>query len=232
MANILILGDTWGITPCHNFGRDPSVANWFEFHFLKHGHVAFNKAFGGHSNTFSFEQADVFLNAVKGTNFQIDLIIWFHTELIRDVAPDDRIAFTKKHYDFVLDDIAERMYIYAKRFKDMSPTTKWVIIGGHAPLRSNKKHLLDWADYRIDNFREKIVGEPVPESQAFEYLELGKGSLWDFPGIAPSVIEREISIKEQITKLTKDTTKFYNQKHPALRPMIDLANDIMEYFKL
>lgn len=232
MANILILGDTWGITPCHNYGRDRSVANWFEFHFLKQGHATFNKAFGGHSNTFSFEQADVFLNAVKGTSFQIDLVIWFHTELIRDVIPDDRTAFTQKHYDFVVDEIAERMYTCAKRLKDLSPTTKWAIIGGHAPLRPNKKHLLGWADYKIDNFRAKIVGAPVPESQAFEYLERGKGSLWDFPGISESVIERELKIKEQIIELTKDTSKFYNQKHPALKPMLDLADNIMEYFKL
>jgi len=232
MANILILGDTWGITPCHNFGTDSSVANWFEFHFLKHGHATFNKAFGGHSNTFSFEQADVFLNAVKETNFQIDLVIWFHTELIRDVIPEDRTAFAKKHYDFVVDEIAGRMYTNAKRIKNLSPTTKWVIIGGHAPLRPNKKHLLDWADYRIDNFREKIIGAPVPESQAFEYLEQGKGSLWDFPGISDSIIERELAIKEQIISLTKDKDKFYNGKHPALKPMINLANEIMEYFKL
>lgn len=232
MANILILGDTWGITPCHNFGTDPNVANWFEFHFLKNGHTTFNKAFGGHSNTFCFEQVDVFLNAVAGTKFEIDLVIWFHTELVRDVIPEDRVAFTKKNYDFVVDEIAERMYTKAKKFRDLFPNTKWAIIGGHAALRPNKKHLLDWADFRIDNFREKIIGVPVPESQAFEYLERGKGSLWDFTGISPEIIQRELAIKEQIISLTKDTDKFYNGKHPALKPMINLANEIMEYFKL
>ena len=36
MANILILGDTWGITPCHIWApnsQDPK--DWFEFQFLK-----------------------------------------------------------------------------------------------------------------------------------------------------------------------------------------------------
>jgi len=229
----MILGDTWGIVPCHTFGWQPKIVNWFEYQFLKRGHPTFNKSWGGNQNNYQLLQAEVFIEAVKGTPFELDLIIWFHTELVRDFVPQETSLIGEQHsYDEVLDMTAERVYNWATRAKNASPKTKWAIMGGHAPLRPNKKHLLDWADFRIDNLRAKIAGVDIPESQAFEFLEPGKGSLWDWPGIPKEIIDRELAIKEQIIEATKDKSKFYNQKHPALEPLISLSNEIIEHFKL
>lgn len=236
MANIMILGDTWGIVPSHMWFMDKTIVNWFEFIFLKRGHATFNKSWGGNQNNYQLMQAEVFLNATKDTNFEIDLIIWFHTELIRDLTVGHQNAesqlFLTKHYDEVLDIVGERMYNHVTNLKNQFPKTKWAILGGHAPLLSTKKHILDWADFRIDNLRSKILGVNVPESQAFEFLERGKGSLWDWPGISDEVIQRELEIKSQIIELTKDKEKFYNQKHPAIKPLTDLAEEIITHFNL
>jgi hypothetical protein len=86
MANILILGDTWGITPCHIWPHSKEPADWFEFQFLKKGHPTFNKSWGGNQNHYQLAQAEVFLNATKDTQLEIDLIIWFHSELMRDLG--------------------------------------------------------------------------------------------------------------------------------------------------
>lgn len=232
MAKIMILGDTWGIVPCHTWSRDKSIVNWFEYQFLKKGHPTFNKAWGGNQNHYQLMQAEVFLNATHNTPNEVDIIIWFHSELIRDITPPEVEQFKTKSFDEVLDIIAERMYNQVSDLKKQFPNTKWAILGGHAPLRKNKKHLLDWAEFRIDNLREKIAGINIPESQAFEFLEKGKGSLWDWPAIPDEIINRELLIKEQIIEATKDTSKFYNQKHPALGPLINLADEIMKHFNL
>lgn len=236
MANIMILGDTWGIVPSHIWSSNKNLVNWFEYAFLKRGHATFNKSRGGNQNHDQLLQAEIFLNATKGTAFELDLIIWFHTELIRDMSDGHDKAesrlFLTKHYDEVIDIVGERMYKHVTDMKNQFPNTKWAILGGHAPLLSTKKHMLDWAEFRIDNLRSKFLGVDVPESQAFEFLERGKGSLWDWPGISEEVIQRELQIKEQIIELTKDKNIFYNQKHPALGPLTDLADEIINHFKL
>lgn len=232
MANILILGDTWGIVPCHIWSNDKSISNWFEYQFLKKGHATFNKSWGGNQNNYQLMQAEVFMHAVKGTPMELDLVIWFHTEIVRDLIPDDVRMLRTVDYDKVIDISAERLYNTATRLKELSPKTKWAIMGGHAPLRPNAKHLLDWADFRIDDLRSRIAGVELPESQAFEFLERGKGSLWDFEGISEEIIQRELDIKEQLINATQDREKFYNQKHPALGPLVELSKEIMEHFKL
>jgi hypothetical protein len=232
MANILILGDTWGTVPCHALGYMPEVLEWFEYQFFRRGHPTFNKSWGGNQNNYQLLQAEVLLNSIKDSPIHIDLIVWFHTEIVRDLVPQDTRRFGKEEFDLIIDDTAERIYQWATKVKNISPDTKWAIIGGHAPLRPNKKHLLDWADFRIDNFRSHILGVDVPESQAFEFLERGKGSLWDWPDIPQDIIDRELAIKEQIIEMTKDQSKFWNGKHAGFEPMKQLANDLITKFNL
>lgn len=237
MANILILGDTWGITPCHIWPHDKEPADWFEFQFLKRGHPTFNKSWGGNQNHYQLAQADVFLNATKDTSMEIDLIIWFHSELMRDIgestsAEKQNEMFAEFGFDQTLDLVAERVYGRVNRMREEFPRTKWAIIGGHAPIRSTKSHLLDRVEFRIDNWRQEISGKECPESHAFEWLEEGKGSLYDFPAIGEDIIQRELAIKEKILDATTDTALFYNKKHPALGPLKSLATRIIDHFQI
>jgi hypothetical protein len=237
MANILILGDTWGITPCHIWSHDQSPTDWFEFQFLKKGHPTFNKSWGGNQNHYQLAQADVFLNATKNTAMEIDLIIWFHSELMRDLGESrsgekQNEMILELGFDGTLDHIAEKIYGRVNKMKEDFPKTKWAIIGGHAPIRSTRSYLLDWVEFRIDNWRQEISGKECPESHAFEWLEEGKGSLYDFSAIGEDIIQRELLIKEKILEATMDTNLFYNRKHPAKEPLTQLANRIIDHFKI
>jgi hypothetical protein len=238
MANILILGDTWGITPCHIWSTEcTDPKDWFEFQFLKRGHPTFNKSWGGNQNHYQLAQADVFLNATKDTAMEIDLIIWFHSELMRDLGESrsgekQNEMISELGFDGTLDHIAEKVYGRVNKMKENFPKTKWAIIGGHAPIRSTRSYLLDWVEFRIDNWRQEISGKECPESHAFEWLEEGKGSLYDFPAIGEDIIQRELLIKEKILEATTDTNLFYNKKHPAKEPLIQLANRIMNHFNI
>jgi hypothetical protein len=140
--------------------------------------------------------------------------------------------FEEFGFDQTLDILAERIYGRVTRIKQEFPKTKWAIIGGHAPIRSTRSYLLDWVEFRIDNWRQEISGKECPESHAFEWLEEGKGSLYDFPAIGEDIIQRELLIKEKILEATMDTNLFYNKKHPAKEPLTQLANRIIDHFKI
>lgn len=235
MANILILGDTWAITPSHTWIHGNKMsAEWFEYQFMKKGHPTFNKGWGGNQNHSQLAQAEVFLNATKDTLCEADLVIWFHSELVRDFTKGEEQNKTIEElgFDGALDLKAEEIYGTATRLKEEFPTTKWAIIGGHAPIRSTRSNLLDWAEFRIDNWRQEISGQECPESHAFEWLEKWKGSLCDWPAIGEDIIQREIAIREKILAATQDESLFYDRSHPGLEPLKDLSARIMGHFKL
>jgi len=233
MANILLIGDTWAITPAHTWQyNNKMAADWFEYQFIKNGHPCFNKGWGGNQNHSQLHHAEVFLNATKGTIAEADLVIWFHTELVRDFTKGSvqNGIIEENGLDGAIDIMAEDIYGTVTRLKNEFPNTKWAIIGGHAPLRSSRKNLLDWAEFRIDNWREEIAGVPCPESQVFEFLEEGKGNLWDWPAIGEDIINRELAIKEIILEATKDESLFYDKSHPGVEPLKSLAYRIMNHF--
>jgi hypothetical protein len=233
MANILLLGDTWAITPTHTWQHGNKMSqDWFEYQFIKKGHPCFNKGWGGNQNHSQLAQAEVFLNATKGTVCEADLVIWFHSELVRDFGKgkEQNDIISEYGFDGALDIKAEEIYETVTRLKNEFPDTKWAIIGGHAPLRSTRKHLLDWAEFRIDNWRQEISGVECPESHAFEWLEKWKGSLWDWPAIPDDIIQRESNIRNILLEATKDVNLFYDQSHPAVGPLKDLSERILDHF--
>ena len=239
MANILLLGDTWAISPCHTWTNGNKMSGeWFEYQFMKSGHPTFNKGWGGNQNHAQLKQAEVFLNATKGTPCEADLVIWFHSELVRDFLSGEHGGKVQNQiieevgFDGALDLKAEEIYGTASYLKQEFPNTKWAIIGGHAPIRSTRSYLLDWAEFRIDNWRQEIAGQECPESHAFEWLEKWKGSLWDWPAISEDIIQRELAIRDKILAATQDESLFYDKSHPALEPLKGLAARIMEHFKL
>jgi len=239
MANILLLGDTWAISPWHTWMNGNTMAgDWFEYQFMKKGHPTFNKGWGGNQNHAQLKQAEVFLNATKGTPCEADLVIWFHSELVRDFlsgewgAKQQNEIIEQVGYDGALDLKAEEIYGTVTRLKEEFPATKWAIIGGHAPIRGTRSHLLDWAEFRIDNWRQEIAGQECPESHAFEWLERWKGSLWDWSAIGEDIIQRELKIREKILAATQNEDLFYDKSHPGLGPFKDLSARIIDHFKL
>lgn len=239
MANILLLGDTWAISPWHTWMNGNTMAgDWFEYQFMKKGHPTFNKGWGGNQNHAQLKQAEVFLNATKGTPCEADLVIWFHSELVRDFLSGEVMGkvqneiIEKEGFDGALDLKADEIYGTATQLKQEFPNTKWAIIGGHAPIRGTRSHLLDWAEFRIDNWRQEIAGQECPESHAFEWLEKWKGSLWDWPAIGEDIIQRELGIREKILAATQNEDLFYDRSHPALGPLKDLSARIIDHFKL
>jgi len=225
MANILLIGDSWAITPPHL----AEASNWFEYQLMKRGHNVFAKCWGASQNYFQLHLAETFLEATKNSH-KIDLIIWFHTEVMRDWNPGHReFNFEKYDFDGLIDALATQSYQRASDLKNKFPDIKWAIIGGHCALRESKKHILDWADFRIDNWRGEIVGKPMPECHTTTFLWLLEQYV---EVLGTDVVERELANREIILKACEDRNLFYDGIHPHIGPITDLANKIITKFDL
>jgi hypothetical protein len=236
LARILILGDTWGISPCHvwpqNQLADPT--QWFEFELMRRGHTVMNRSWGGNQNNYQLSICETHLAALKDhPEYQPDTVIWFHTELMRDMIPP--VTEPMKRQEITLDQgldlVAEEIYGRVARTRALYPAVKWAIIGGHAPVRQNRVHILEQAgvEYIKMNWRAEIAGVDIPESHAFEFLERWKGNLWDY-GISEERIEEEQRIAEIIAQATADHTKFYNGKHPNWPAYHRLIDELTAHF--
>ena len=225
MANILLIGDSWAITPVHL----ESATNWFEYQLMKRGHNVFTKCWGASQNLFQLHLAETFLEATKESH-KIDMVIWFHTELMR-CWNSGRPAWSFEHHtlDSLLDTIATETYQRATELKNKYPDIKWAIIGGHAAIRPSHTHLLNWADFKIDNWRSEIVGEPMPECHTTTFLWLLEQYV---EVLGRDIVERELDSREKIMKACSDRTKFYDDIHPNIGPITDLAQRIISHFNL
>lgn len=259
MANILITGDSWACVPWqayyHYFTMNelddesnlkklkemwllPAKGNeqldgifeWLDFQFIKCGHHVNNIGYWSVGNMRQIIRAKGYLDAAHIQNQPIDLIVWFHTEIPRDWSGDDWIVAKKFGYDEFLKVSARGLYNYVSAMKEMHPKTKWAIIGGHAPLVESEKHLLDWAEFRIDNWRQEITGVECPETHLTGHLH------WEDKNINSLLTleqkERELVLIEKIVEVCKDTKLFYDGVHPSIGPNKALAEKIIKHFRL
>lgn len=249
MKNILIIGDSWAIVPCNMWSSqslfhkhlipdyDENVLDWLDFKLMSKGHKVTNRSFGGCQNYFQLGQADAYLNAAKKHNFHIDIIIWFHTEICRDMhfSKDDNKhenLILNHGLEYALDQISMETYEYATKLYNLSPTTKWAIIGGHAPLRNNTKHLLNWANFRLDDYRSYILDNiSIAECQTLSLTDYWD-TMKDEYGISTEDILKEFDKREFIQNSCKDKTKFYDEVHPSCQSNQLLSNLIIEHFNL
>lgn len=181
--NVLVLGDSWGcdfadpgqghgpvtsVATAHtassvtNIKEDGSPQNsWLRYS----DHVIFNSAVWGGSNMDTLNAGKTFLqNRINNKNTQIDLIVWYYTELGRDQAyMGDGFPFlgTDK-VEATLDFLHTETNKLVSEIRTMSPNSKWAIIGGHASLYKPSDY--DWADFIITDLVSTLVGYHVPTS--------------------------------------------------------------------
>jgi len=245
MKRILIIGDSWAIIPCqlwqlqsveqknhynHNF--DNNVLDWLDFRLLSRGHSVSNRSFGGNSNWFQLTQADAYLNAAKKHGFKIDLVIWFHTEVFRDLLTKDLSWLQSLGLEKTIEKIATETYEYATKLHNDFPETEWAIIGGHAPLVKNCEHILDWAKFKLSDYRSSIVGEKVVDCHTLSFTESRWEIIKENNFLTLEEIIKELEKKQLTENMCSDVNKFYDGVHPSCSENIKLSDMIIEHFKL
>lgn len=146
--NILIMGDSWGESE-------------IEFCFLKRKHLVFNQSVNAGSNIRTLKKSKAFLEYVTDL-VKIDLIVWFQTEYSRDIYGfvNDYFGELSAGYYCNLDQIHAVVYQYITDLRQLSLESKWVVIGGHAPVYKPADYL--WADLLIKDWKSELLNKELP----------------------------------------------------------------------
>jgi hypothetical protein len=220
MKNIAIIGDSWsiGVHIGHVDGFSP-----FEFTLMNKNNTVYARGHGGSNNLYELTQFEYFLDGTKDI-FDIDLVIWFHTELLRDHL---NFRADPKDLDIGLSNIAKETYETATAIKNKYPAMKWAIIGGHEPILKHRE-MLDWADFIIDDWRSELVGEKLPYTNFLghiHFLEKNVGK------IDSKRIEEEIVYRNKIIDICNERRDiFFDGIHPNSKAFNKLALRIKQHF--
>lgn len=246
MKRILIFGDSWSVIP-NDMPVNPQYAlqrnNWMDFQLMRRGHSVYNIGKCAESNKNTINYAEQVLEGFAYQNLPVDLVIWYQTESMRDFTNqfniygnDERAQvhfrlIKKNGLDWYIDKLAESSYNRVTKLKELYPSIKWVIIGGHAPLRKSHTHILDWADVKIDNWRSEITGVDCPDCQCYTLIRF-QGFEFIAESLTRDVAEREMHYADIITEACRNPELFYDGVHPAGKPNQQLTNLIIEKFNL
>lgn len=221
MKNIAIIGDSWsiGVTNGHVEGFPP-----FEISLMNKDNTVYARGHGGSNNLYELVQFDYFLNHTKDI-FNIDLVIWFHTELMRDRG---NFRADPKDLDIGLSNIAKETYETATEIKNKYPHMKWAIIGGHEPIVKHRE-MLDWADFIIHDWRSELVEEKLPYTNFLGHVDFLEKNV----GVIDSArIENEIEFRNKIMDVcTQCRDVFFDGIHPNSKAFNQLALRIKKHFK-
>lgn len=252
--NIIIIGDSWGIVPTTIYRHanldqkkhhisNTSIYNWLDYKLMSLGHSVNNRSWGGSNPFYQLTLAETQLDAAKHHNFNVDLVIWFHAELSKEIYwgadnldnPKGYLKTIKNNgLEFGLDEIANELYQYVYDMHIDNPNTKWAIIGAGAATRKSKHHLLDFADLFIENLISDITGLELPECHTYYCIHDNN--------VIDVLLEKNIFTKEEadneiekwnkIYKATENPELFFNHKHPSPLAYSNLVEKIINKFEL
>lgn len=230
--NILIVGDSWSKPDSHS---EPFVNPFhigeeklpIEYYLMKKGHTVFNRGEGGRGNINSLKLADYFLKVAPSLGIEIDLIIFFNTDLSRDRP----VIFPGHTYPNNLDGLTFQLFKEnVRRFEIIRSyyKGKWCVVEGNAPLVD--KSMLPWLDLVIEDWRSEIVGYKLPTSQW----------LYDYPFLETNLkvfgadaVAKEVESIEKIWDTVKGLPELFpDLSHPNLECHEKLADRILNHFNV
>lgn len=229
--NILVVGDSWG---CYFADTQPNAQwsakndklRWFQFK----GHLIFNCAIFGGTNLQTLNEGKTFLqDRIKYK--EVDLIIWFYTELGREELlpihiPNYVHRFGTESVSDTLDWLQTETNKTVSEIRNMCPNAKWAIIGGHASLHRPNDY--DWAEFVIEDLLSEIVGYQVPTSH-FQNFDLYNNP---YKTKNLDILTSEMSKYENILSVKKSHPDiFWDGVHPNTAIINEFAIDkILNHF--
>lgn len=238
MATILFMGDSYGVP---NYYGLPGVGS--QYHVAKllarQGHSIHNTSQNGGSNLGAIERASMHVSGLRISEMcphpdvtrqiagappdtKFDLIVWFHTAILRDYPGDNVRVSAEK----LLVDLAHSTYNNFAQF--VQPLdAKIFVVGGAGAVDVGvltqycHPHLL-WADWKQD-----IVKQPLPPAQTM-------GATWLF-----DLLDDREEFKNQLvsdTEILMDHLiahpDFPDNAHPGIQPHQQLADRISDFLKM
>jgi hypothetical protein len=232
--NICIIGDSWAHTPVELFtDQDHSLLDWPEFSLRARGHQVWNRGWRASGIHYQWHAARAMIEHGKRyPDLNIDVIIWFHTEILKErdwVGDLKRKRFPS--YDRLIENYIMQSYERMQEIHRDNPQITWAIIGGHCAISEQYGDMLNWADYKKDNWRAEITGKPLPECHSLEFLPQLREA-FDLDLIDLDTLERELTRREQIQEACRDRTKFWDGVHPSAEPYRQLTAELIRCLNL
>lgn len=246
MKRIIIFGDSWSQVPGNidNFEYKKRLGEWLDFRLMARGHSVYNIGKNANDNRNQLNYVEQILQGIYYQNLKVDLIVWFHTESLRNITnkglwenPNHKeyahqtTNLMSVGLDSYVDQLSEQDYKSATMIKNKYPDIQWAIIGGHAPIRTSKKHMLDWADLLIENWRYDITGQDCPDCQCYTLIRYS-GFEQMAHLLSKDVVQRELDYSKQLNNACSDPTLFYDGVHPNVNPNIKLSELLFREFNL
>lgn len=226
--NVLILGCSFGVP-----GQYPGciVEDHTEHQLRKLGHKVYNCSQVAGSNLNSLRRAKKFLSGesilrpeirqhdINGPtqtlseSFEVDWIVWFHTELTRDCTPS--MPLTK-----IIESTYTQYFDFAK-----SLGAKLAVIGGAGPIHPT---LFDYGspDFCIPSWFNEILQLDLPQIQTLSQLDM-------IEKMQHIGVEDKLKILEQhsiIRTALENSEDFPDNYHPGGHPHKELATRLHEVF--
>lgn len=228
--NVLVVGDSWGcyfadIQPNAEWSAKNSKLSWL---IQYQGHLIFNCAIFGGTNLQTLNEGKTCLQE-RLKYKEVDLIIWFYTELGREeLLPMFLPKYTSNYVSrFGTESVIDTLdWLHTETTKkvseirNMCPNAKWAIIGGHASLYRPEDY--DWAEFVIEDLMSEIVGYQVPTSH-FQNFDL-----YNNPNKTKNldILTSEMSKYENILSIKKSHPDiFIDGVHPTLGVINEFAID-------
>lgn len=229
---ILIIGDSWAATWWTSIRNvlDVTTPNTkfltLDNNLQKLGYEVINKSWWGASNCETLSSALQHLRFRSPDLPKIKLIVFFFTELLRDLrflnTPPELIMEKDLSFDDYLDRCYKRQLSVIEKIRELEPNADWAIIGGHAPVY--KVEDWKWASYVKENWREEIVGYPIPACHSLGYQD------WVAEHFDFDTRMRELHNCELVENAGKHL--FNDGVHPDLNHHHALSQEIINHFNL
>jgi len=231
--NILILGCSFGVPNYHGPpGANPE--DHTEYLLKKSGHTVFNCARNAGSNLDSLHCADKFLSGkpiphpvyrdrlLQTTPGQsIDWIVWFHTELFRDLG---RLSCPSGKFVSDAKDLAHLTYSKYQNFQQQQ-NAKLAAIGGAGDLHES------FSDYFNPNF---VI--PSWRSEILNINTVTSHTLWqrDYFYKSKDLTQDKIKTLEDdlaLLALMQNSDNFPDNYHPGATPHKHLVERLLQAFQ-
>ena len=234
---VLIIGDSWGsihtlsiIDLLDEMYRkiEPGPAYSIDTNLQMLGYEVINKSFFGASNARALASAENYLRHRSPDLPKIKLIIFFHTELLRDLSHLPAPVDTKQTipnlqtFDFYLSACHQLQLKVISRIRKLQPNADWAVIGGHAPIYSIEDWY--WVKYTQDNWRAEIAGHEIPACHSLCCPD------WVAKHFDYVTRRRELRNTELIENVGKNL--FRDNVHPDIKHHHALAQEIINHFDL
>ena len=202
--NILILGCSFG-APGNGCPPEYHTENQLKLR----GHKVINCARGGSSNLESLAIAEKLLACIS---YQVDWVVWFHTELIRDMS--------SLSFEVTANLVYTNYSQFAKKHN-----AKLAVIGGAAPVYPTLFEYIQ-PDFCIPSWFNKILNLNLPQIQTLSRLDIIEG----LQGIGPARKLEILEQHEEILNALEASDDFPDNYHAGIKPHMELAKELHEAF--